>query len=590
MEENKLQVEHLELELKKIRDDFHSLEALYQKEIADRKQAENLLIWQNDTLTNLNRFSIDMSALTPEESLESLIVKRLKDLSNARVAMFSSYDPATRMVSTEHIEMEPGLFKSFIDLVGKGHKHRFEVSDEMYQYITMQVVDSRKSLHEISFGSIPRPLSMAIQRLLKVDRFIGQAYFIKGELFAVSLLGMTKGQPDPPRQLLESFVSMAAVSLRRKQAEVALHKSYELLNNLAMQVPGVVYQYRLYPDGRSAFPFSSPGMYDIYMVTPEEVREDASPVFTRLHPDDYDIVQETIIESARNQTFYQSEFRVILPGIGVRWRHCNAKPTRLEDGSTLWYGIIFDITDRKMVENELIRAKEKAEESDRLKSAFLANISHEIRTPMNGILGFAELLSEPDLTGEQQREYVKIIEKSGDRMLNIINDIIDISKIESGQMEVVLSETNINDQIDFIYDFFKPEVERKGMEIFTRKSLSNADAIIKTDREKVYAILTNFVKNAIKFSNKGSILFGYDKVDHHLEFFVKDTGPGIPIDRQTAIFDRFVQADLADKQALQGAGLGLSISKAYVQMLGGNIWVDSEPGKGAAFYFTIPCS
>ncbi len=243
---------------------------------------------------------------------------------------------------------------------------------------------------------------------------------------------------------------------------------------------------------------------------------------------------------------------------------------------------------RKKTEEALILAKEHAEESDRLKSAFLANMSHEIRTPMNGILGFAELLKEPNLTGKEQQDYIRIIEKSGARMLNIINDIVSISKIESGQLDVYISETNVNEQIEYIYEFFLPEVEQKGIQMFIDLSLPSEEAITKTDCEKIYAILTNLVKNAIKYCDKGTIELGYKLKDKYLEFFVKDTGIGIPKGRQEAVFARFVQADIADKRALQGAGLGLSISKAYVEILGGKIWVESEEGKGSIFYFTIP--
>jgi len=251
-------------------------------------------------------------------------------------------------------------------------------------------------------------------------------------------------------------------------------------------------------------------------------------------------------------------------------------------------GIIEDISQRKHAEEELVRAKERAEESDRLKSAFLANMSHEIRTPMNGILGFAGLLKEPTLTGEEQKEYIAIIERSGNRMLNIINDIVDISKIESGLMEVRLADTNINEQIDCIYTFFKPEVEGKGMKLSFIKDLNSKESIIKTDKEKIDAILINLIKNSIKYSKEGFIEFGYYTEQMDLTFFVKDTGIGIPLDRQQAIFDRFVQADIADKGALHGSGLGLAISKAYVEMLGGKIWVESKPGEGSCFYFTIP--
>ena len=237
---------------------------------------------------------------------------------------------------------------------------------------------------------------------------------------------------------------------------------------------------------------------------------------------------------------------------------------------------------------ELIGAKEKAEESDRLKSAFLANMSHEIRTPMNGILGFADLLKEPELTGEERQEYIGIIEKSGLRMLNIINDLIDISKVESGQMEIFISEINVNEQIEYIYNFFKPEVQKKGMQLFFQNGLQSEEAVIHSDREKLYAILANLVKNAINYSDTGSIEFGYTLKDRYLLFFIKDTGIGIPDDKKEAIFDRFIQADISDKRAFQGAGLGLAISKSYVEMLGGNIWVESDEGIGSTFYFTIP--
>jgi signal transduction histidine kinase/ActR/RegA family two-component response regulator len=237
---------------------------------------------------------------------------------------------------------------------------------------------------------------------------------------------------------------------------------------------------------------------------------------------------------------------------------------------------------------ELVNAKEKAEKSDLLKSAFLANMSHEIRTPMNGILGFSNLLKTPNLSGEEQREFIEIIEQSGKRMLNMINDIMSSSKIEAGLMEVYLQETNINEQIEYIYTFFKPEAEAKGIALSFKNSLPEKEATVTTDREKLYAILTNLVRNAIKYSKEGSIEIGYTKKGKRLEFYIKDTGIGIDKYRQTAIFERFIQADIADKKAMQGPSLGLSISKAYVEVLGGNIWLKSEKGIGSTFYFTLP--
>ncbi|PKO99850.1 MAG: hypothetical protein CVU13_04805 [Bacteroidetes bacterium HGW-Bacteroidetes-8] len=249
---------------------------------------------------------------------------------------------------------------------------------------------------------------------------------------------------------------------------------------------------------------------------------------------------------------------------------------------------VWKISERILLIKDLTIAKEKAEESDRLKSAFLANMSHEIRTPMNGILGFAELLKVPGLSGEEQLDYIRIIEKSGTHMLKIINDIVDISKIEAGLMKNVIQEFNLNEQIEYVYNFFKPEAEAKGIKLIFGNSLSSKDIILKSDREKIYAVLSNLVKNAIKYTNEGSIEFGYSKKADNLEFYVKDTGIGIPKEREEAIFERFIQADIDDINVRQGAGLGLAIAKSYIQMLGGIIWVESEVGVGSTFYFTIP--
>jgi len=256
---------------------------------------------------------------------------------------------------------------------------------------------------------------------------------------------------------------------------------------------------------------------------------------------------------------------------------------------------------------ELILAKEKAEESDRLKSAFLANMSHEIRTPMNGILGFAELLKPSDLSEEKRQRYITIIERSSNRLLNIISDILDISKIESGQITLSILETNLNDLLKYVYSLFKSEIEQKGLEFFFADRLSDNKSIIWTDREKIYSVLANLIKNAIKFTNKGFIEFGCnfiyasqetaDKENFtnratgepvEIEFYVKDSGIGIPPEQQIYIFDRFRKGNDFLNRNYEGAGLGLSISKAYVEMLGGNIRVVSEPRKGSEFYFTIP--
>ncbi len=209
---------------------------------------------------------------------------------------------------------------------------------------------------------------------------------------------------------------------------------------------------------------------------------------------------------------------------------------------------------------------------------------------MNGILGFADLLKEPDLKSENQLQYVEIIEKSGARMLNLINEIIDISRIESGIMKVSTSGLNLNEILDECHNFFTLEAENKNLDFKYKKGLKNEHALIVSDRKKLSSILINLIKNSIKYTPKGSVEFGYNlnESESAVVFYVKDTGIGIPKDRLSAIFERFVQADIEDKMAQQGAGLGLAIAKAYVEMLEGEIWVESQENIGSAFYFTVP--
>lgn len=243
---------------------------------------------------------------------------------------------------------------------------------------------------------------------------------------------------------------------------------------------------------------------------------------------------------------------------------------------------------RKKTEEELKLAAEKALESDRLKSAFLANMSHEIRTPMNGILGFSGLLKDSQLSSEQQKEYIEIIEKSGVRMLNIINDIIEISKIESNQMTIAKSDCNAIEVLNDLYQFFKPEASNKSLQLIFNNTNKERQIILDTDSDKLNAILTNLIKNSIKYTHEGSIEFGFKRLKNYIEFYVKDTGIGIPTERLSAVFERFVQADIEDRSVYEGAGLGLAITKAYVDMLGGSIRLESEINIGTTCYFTIP--
>ncbi len=274
-------------------------------------------------------------------------------------------------------------------------------------------------------------------------------------------------------------------------------------------------------------------------------------------------------------------------------------------------GMVMDITDRKkalqeiMIQNyeiekkneqyrilneDLLKAKEKAEESDQLKTAFLQNLSHEIRTPMNGIVGFTQLLKEGVGELENKQYYLDMIEKSGDRLMNLITDLVDISKIETGHITVNIKEFDINAMFEELYALYKELADEKDITLSVKDAPPEDKVLITTDKSKVYQILSKLLNNAIKFTQKGEVSFGFSLKNNQVEFFVKDTGIGIKPEIQGKIFERFRQGDTSISRGYEGAGLGLSITKSFIDKLGGKIWVESEPHKGSTFRFSLPLS
>jgi PAS domain S-box-containing protein len=246
---------------------------------------------------------------------------------------------------------------------------------------------------------------------------------------------------------------------------------------------------------------------------------------------------------------------------------------------------------RSLLESELIKAKEKAEESDKLKTAFLANMSHEIRTPMNGILGFAEMLNDDALSPVNRKKYLGIINSNGKMLINLIDDIIDFAKIEADQLNIMTDDFSLNNLLAELHSSFSTESlrrEKSGLRILYRKALTNDNCFIRTDPNRLRQILTNLIGNSIKFTQTGFIEFGYrlEKPDQLL-FYVKDTGIGISKDKLDLIFERFMQADVSSTRKYGGSGLGLAISKGLVELLGGKMWAESTINEGSTFYFTL---
>lgn len=303
----------------------------------------------------------------------------------------------------------------------------------------------------------------------------------------------------------------------------------------------------------------------------------------KLSKDIYQDLWNTILDGNK----WEGEFYNQKKDGSYYWEFASIAPITNEEGTPInFIKIGKDITDRKEMELELRKSKLKAEESDRLKTAFLANLSHEIRTPLNGILGFTNLMMSEDTPAELKNEYANVIQESGDQLMMIIDDLVRISRIEAGQISIKPTEFVIKDLFDEILQFYKPGIANNELEI----KIENTPCItrqIKTDRKRIRQVLDNIVKNAIKFTDKGEITLRAQYHETHVMISIKDTGIGISKHDQKVIFERFRQIEDHKTRQFGGNGLGLSISKEIVELLGGELWVESELGKGSTFNFTI---
>jgi PAS domain S-box-containing protein len=257
-------------------------------------------------------------------------------------------------------------------------------------------------------------------------------------------------------------------------------------------------------------------------------------------------------------------------------------------GKEVMHSIVLDITEKMRMEQELIASKEKAEENDRLKTAFLHNISHEIRTPLNAIVGFSSFLNQPNLSIDKRKEFTDIICLSSEQLLSIITDIISVATLEAGQEKIHKKEIDINHTIGAVYEQFCIKSLYPNITIKYHSEIPGHASRVQTDGVKLIQVLTNLVGNALKYTREGRVEFSCALKDNELYFRIEDTGIGIPKNLHSKIFDRFWQVDSTVTREFGGTGLGLSISKAYVELMGGKIWLDSEPGKGSVFHFTVP--
>lgn len=376
-----------------------------------------------------------------------------------------------------------------------------------------------------------------------------------------------------------------------QMAGMAHQEALARLEKIANRVPGVVYQYRLRPDGTSCFPYASPAIQDIYHVSPEEVLDDASKAFAVIHPDDRDAMRASMQRSSHDLTPWRHEYRAQFSDGTITWLLGNGVPEREPNGATLWHGFITDITAQKQQELALIAATHAAEAANIAKSRFLATMSHEIRTPMNGMLGMAQLLLMPDLDETQRHDYARTILTSGQTLLTLLNDILDFSKIEAGKFQMEATPFEPGKITQEIHTLLSETASSKNL-AFEYVWTGPAGQRYLADAHRVRQMLTNLVVNAIKFTAQGQVRIEASELERDpcsavLEFSVTDSGMGIPADKLGSLFKPFTQSDTSTTRRFGGSGLGLSIVSSIAKLMGGEVGVESVLGQGSRFWFRI---
>jgi PAS domain S-box-containing protein len=376
----------------------------------------------------------------------------------------------------------------------------------------------------------------------------------------------------------------------RRSAEIALRQSEARFQNLATNVPGVIFDFLIRVDGSFGVEYISAACQDICEYGPEEFRQKPQIIVQLIHPDDLDTFNRSIATSNQTLQPLVHEWRIVTPSGKLKWVRSNSRPEKRENGDIIRHGIITDISDRKEVEQELKAAKQTAEAASQTKSQFLANMSHELRTPLNAILGFAQLMVRDSSLQQTHLDRIKIIKNSGEYLLELINEVLDMAKIEAGRISLNEVSFDLHHLLDSLQEMFQLKAQDQKLELICERSPA-VPAYISTDEGKLRQILINLLGNAIKFTPSGTVSlsvtadrFKGDRIG--LAFAVADTGIGIPPTELEKIFEAFEQSETG-RLSSQGTGLGLSISRKFAQMMGGSITVDSKLGEGSVFQLNL---
>jgi PAS domain S-box-containing protein len=574
------------------------------EDITQKVKSDLSITSQNILLSKLNRFAIALSNLSFDDNLEAFIAKQAKELTGAIFTVFSEYDSATKSTTPKHIELESRFLTKVVSLVGGNvNKIHSVVTDEMYNEMSSDLVGVRKTLHEVSFGAISSTVGAAIEKMLNIDRFIGIVYMIEGKMYGTSILAMPKDKPDPPREILENFIHLAADALQKKLKEKALRESAVKYRSLILNIPGAVYHRRIklsekprrlksmrtvFADHESVMhflnditiEFISDGIKTITGYSATEFTEQKIRFGDLIHPDDFSKAPDIILYPGKVSKEYELEYRIKHRDGNWHWILERGIPYLDNDTKSLILnGILFDISDHKNIELQLEQYAFTNQEL--IQFAFIA--SHQLQEPIRTVSNYAHVIEEDysEILGENGLKYLNTIKDATKRMLLLMDTLLEFSQLGRNRKLVYI------DCKQLIYGVIRDleylvTTSEAVIEIGDMPALNLYEVEIRQ-------LFQNLIINAIKFqskNNKPKIQIRSEKLSDKWRFSVSDNGIGIETDQSERIFDIFQRLHLNEEE-YEGKGIGLAYCKKIVQMHHGDIWVESSPGKGSTFYFTI---